>query len=135
AVGNGLFAYPQYGRRYYLDFQGAEGQRIWVFAFPQHSRQSYRDHYGEVMVRFGVLNEAHPLVLEWVGTRRAVEDKALHRFWPTEHRALEYGVPQPLFGREGEEDLAAAVRTLRRTGKSWAYIFRVLQPQIQRLRK
>ena len=111
----------------------ARAVRNGLFAYPQYCRQYYRDHHDKVRVRFVVLNEAHPLVLEWVGMRRVLGDKALHCFWRTEHSALCSGVPQPLLGSEGEVDLAEDVLKLLRKGQSWESMFHILQPKIRRL--
>jgi hypothetical protein len=104
-----------------------------LLANPQYCRRYYRGRHGKVRMRFGVLDEAHPLVSEWVRQRRAVGDTGLHRFWPTTHAALDHGVPQVLFGHEGEADLAEKVAECRHKGKSWRAIYRMLQGKDQLL--
>ena len=87
-----------------------------------------------MQVRFVVLDEAHPLVSEWVRQRRAVGDTGLHCFWPTTHAALDHGVPRLLLGHEEEADLAEKVAECRHKDKSWDAIYRMLQKKGQLLR-
>ncbi len=112
----------------------ASAVRHGLFAYPQYCRRYYRDRHGKVQVRFVVLDEAHPLVSEWVRQRRAVGDTGLHCFWPTTHAALDHGVPRLLLGHEEEADLAEKVAECRHKDKSWDAIYRMLQKKGQLLR-
>lgn len=107
----------------------SQDPRRWAEFVDDH--RAVKDWYNRLMAK-AVRHElfAHPLVLEWVGMRRAVGDrKALHRLWPTEHSSLGNGVPQPQFLRHGEADLAEAVYELLREGCSWRTIFRLMDRQ------
>ena len=104
-----------------------------LFAYPQRCRRYCRDRHGKVRVGFSVLDKAHPLVSEWVRQRRALGDRVLHDFWPTTHAALDHGVPQVLYGHNGETDLAEKVAEWRHKDKSWRAIYRMLQGKHQLL--
>jgi hypothetical protein len=112
----------------------ARAVRQGLFASPQYCRRYDRDRHSHIGVRYGVLDEAHPLVSEWVRLRRAFGDTVLHCFWRTTHAVLDHGVPLLLLGHEGEAGLAEKVVECRQKGQSWGTIYRLLQAKGQLLR-
>ena len=75
-------------------------------------------------VRHGLLALAHPVVVEWVETRRILGDRqSLHALWHT-HPHLERDVKPPI--PETEIELVAEVERLHHQGKSWRTIHKYL---------